>query len=79
LLRNSNTGGEADVSLVYGGISGGVPVVGDWDSNGTDTIGIYVPNLAYWFLRNSNTTGTGQIFLVYGGINGAPPVVGRWG
>ena len=35
---------------------GDVPVVGDWDGNGTDTIGVY--DGGWWYLRNSNTRRT---------------------
>ncbi|NDJ61663.1 MAG: hypothetical protein GYB67_11095, partial [Chloroflexi bacterium] len=79
LLRDSLTSGGADRSLLFGGISGGLPLAGDWNGDGVATPGLYVPATAFWFMRNSNTSGEGEIFLVYGGIPGAPPVVGYWG
>ena len=39
-LKNSNTTGFADIAINYG-LGGDYPVVGDWDGNGTATIGIY--------------------------------------
>jgi hypothetical protein len=39
-LKNTNTSGFADIALNYG-LAGDYPVVGDWDGNGTDTIGVY--------------------------------------
>ena len=38
-LRNSNTPGNPDLSIDYG-TAGYRPIVGDWDGNGTDTIGV---------------------------------------
>ncbi|NDJ60645.1 MAG: S8 family serine peptidase [Chloroflexi bacterium] len=78
LLRDDLTTGDADRTFLYGGIAGGLPLMGDWNNDGIDTPGIYVPDLAYWFLRNSNTTGEGEIFAIYGGIPGALPIVGDW-
>ncbi|NDJ61241.1 MAG: hypothetical protein GYB67_08960 [Chloroflexi bacterium] len=78
-LRNSlTTGGETTLVYVYGGIAGGIAMLGDWNGNGIDSPGIYVPSLAYWFMRNTNTTGGAEIAAVYGGIQGALPVVGDW-
>ena len=34
-----------------------VPVVGDWDGNGTCTVGVFDPTNATWYLRNSNSAG----------------------
>jgi hypothetical protein len=39
-LKNTNATGFADVQINYG-LPGDKPVVGDWDNDGTDTIGIY--------------------------------------
>ena len=46
--------------------SGMVPIVGDWDGNGTDTIGLYDPTNSVFYLRNSNTTGFADTVVVYG-------------
>jgi len=85
LLRDSNTPGDPDSSLVYGG-PGDIPVVGGWTGNGTTTtIGVYrPPNTPLnqtaegkWLLRNSNMPGNPDISFVYGGP-GDIPVVGGW-
>src|SRR5436190_3929030 len=39
-LRFSNTPGFGDVVLDYGQ-SGDVPIAGDWDGNGSATVGVY--------------------------------------
>jgi hypothetical protein len=79
-LRNSNTGGMADVTLTYGpGGSGFVAIVGDWNGDGTDTIGLYSTSGGAFFLRNSNTGGVADIMFTYGpGGLGFVPIVGDW-
>jgi hypothetical protein len=63
-LRNSNTGGVADLTFNYGpGGLGFKPLVGDWNGDGVDTIGLYDPAGAGFFLRNSNTGGVADITL----------------
>jgi hypothetical protein len=39
-LKDQNTTGFADYALNYG-LPGDKPVIGDWNNNGIDTIGIY--------------------------------------
>ncbi len=73
-LKNSNTTGIADVALNYGN-PGDYPVVGDWDGNGTVTIGIYRDGNFY--LRNSNTIGFADTIFPFG-LAGDQPVAGDW-
>jgi acid phosphatase type 7 len=73
-LKNSNSTGFAEVVINYG-LPGDYPVVGDWDGNGTATIGIYRNGVFY--LRNSNTIGVAD--LVFGfGAPGDQPIAGDW-
>jgi len=51
--------------------------VGDWDGNGTWTIGVVDPN-GVWYLRNSNTPGAPDITPFAYGAGGWTPVAGRW-
>src|SRR6266508_3129854 len=73
-LKNTNTTGIADVAINYG-IPGDYPVTGDWDGNGTDTIGVYRNGTFY--LRNSNTVGFADIVFPFG-LPGDQPVAGDW-
>ena len=73
-LKNANTTGYADISINYG-LPGDYPVVGDWDGNGTDTIGIYRNGVFH--LRNSNTIGYGEIAVTFRGP-GDQPISGDW-
>jgi hypothetical protein len=66
--------GAADWTAVYGN-PGDTPLVGDWDGDGVDTIGVYRDGVFY--LRNSNTTGTADITFAYGNP-GDIPLAGRW-
>ena len=53
-LKNANQTGLADIALNYG-LPGDYPVVGDWNGDGDDTIGIY--RNGSFYLRNNNTIG----------------------
>lgn len=80
-LRNSNSYGDPNMLFLYGGY-GDLPAAGDWDGNGTDTIGVYAPasapgGEATWFLRNSNTPGAADALFKYGGYTDLP-VSGDW-
>ena len=79
-LRNANSSGVADLTFSYGaGISGAMPVAGDWDGDGFDSIGLYRPSDGMWFLRNVNAMGGADLTFSYGaGISGAIPVAGDW-
>lgn len=50
-------------------------VVGDWDDNGTDTVGTYHDGL--WSLRDHNSKGPATRSFSYG-YAGTTPVVGDW-
>jgi hypothetical protein len=68
--------------FVTGDLLGAIPVVGDWDGNGTDTPGIvYLPgdpstDRMHWHLRNSNSAGPANTFLTYGVFD--TPIAGDW-
>ena len=73
-LKNSNSSGFADAALNYG-LPGDYPVVGDWDGDGTVTIGIY--RNGYFYLKNSNTLGFAEIVFPFG-QPGDQPIAGDW-
>ncbi len=73
-LKNSNDTGIADIALNYG-LPGDYPVVGDWDGNGTVTIGVY--RNATFYLRNENTIGFATIVFDFG-QSGDQPIAGDW-
>jgi surface antigen len=75
-LRNSNTAGNADITVAYGNPNW-IPITGDWDGNGTDTVGLYDPITSTFHLRNSNTAGNADITVNFGNANWTP-IVGDW-
>ncbi|MHB8793726.1 MAG: hypothetical protein ACYC6O_10385 [Thermoleophilia bacterium] len=78
-LKNSNTSGAADNTIVFGNGGGWMPLRGDWDGDGTSTVGLYDPTTATFYLRNSNTQGTADITFQYGNASQYwLPVVGDW-
>jgi hypothetical protein len=73
-LRNTPTSGPADTVFTYGD-PGDLPIVGDWNGDGVDTIGVV--RGATFFLRDSNTAGGADIAFVYGDP-GDTVIVGDW-
>ena len=82
LLRNSNSAGAANLAFVYrptGATNRWLPVIGDWDGNGTQTIGLYDPAASRFHLRNGNNAGKADLAFVYGAANaGWKPLIGDW-
>jgi hypothetical protein len=75
-LKNSSAAGPADIVINYGR-GRDIPVVGDWDGNGSDTVGVRRSNR--WLLRNSNTSGVANISFDFGSRTLLElPVVGDW-
>ena len=73
-LRSTQTTGVADSSLGFG-IPGDVPVIGDWNGDGIDGLGVFRNGV--WYLRNSLTAGGADVSLSFGDP-GDVPVVGDW-
>jgi thermitase len=87
-VRNSNTAGPANLTFGYGPAGAGfVALAGDWDGSGAtfaanvrDTIGIYDPAAAAFFLKNSNGAGPADNVFVFGpAVPGdIVPLAGDW-
>ena len=77
-LRNTNSAGAPDIAPFVYGAQSWFPVAGDWDGNGTTTVGAYDPLNATWYLRNSNSAGGASIAAFSFGAPGWTPVVGDW-
>jgi hypothetical protein len=77
-LRNSNTTGAANIVANFGSPSL-TPIAGDWDGNGSDTLGAYDSTNGTFFLKNSNAPGGADIVFTFGGGGaGIIPIVGDW-
>jgi hypothetical protein len=61
-------------SFVYGR-PGDIPLVGDWDCNGTETVGLYRQSDGFVYLKNSNSAGNASISYYFGRA-GDIPIVG---
>jgi uncharacterized delta-60 repeat protein len=93
-LRNSLSSGFADWTFGYGdpgytvgqGDRNWVPLAGDWNGDGTDTVGFFDPGTCTWWLRNSLSSGYAELVFRYGdptrvadqGANNWVPLVGDW-
>ncbi|HZS08469.1 MAG TPA: SBBP repeat-containing protein [Blastocatellia bacterium] len=83
LLRNSNTTGNADLTSNFG-LSGDLPVTGDWDGDGHDDVGVFQPGSGLFRLlrRPALPCGLPQcqalITNVFFGQAGDLPVAGDW-
>ena len=83
-LRNSNDVGAADYTFGYGdpalAASGRYRLMmGDWDGDGVETVGLYDRQTAQWYLRNSNTVGVADVSFGYGEAGSTwTPIVGDW-
>jgi subtilisin family serine protease len=79
-LQESHAGGPADISFGYGPQQAGwKPVTGDWNGDGTVTIGLYSANQGAFYLRNSNTPGVADAVFSYGPAgNNWVPIAGDW-
>lgn len=76
ILRNTNSTGAADATFNYG-LSTDQEVVGDWDGNGTDTVGVFRSSTGHWFERNTNSAGGTDTEFAYG-TTGDTPLAGDW-
>jgi len=57
-----------------------IPLMGDWNGDGIQTIGVYNQTSSLFYLRNSNTPGKADVIFGYGTPNiGLIPLVGKWG
>jgi len=77
-LRNIATGGAENIS--YGTAKKGwLPIAGDWDNDGIDSVGVYNPKTSKFFLRNSNSSTSDATSFIYGTANkGWLPIAGDW-
>ena len=50
--------------------AGWLPIAGDWNGDGKDTIGLYDPTKAVFYLRNTNDAGYADVSFAYGAARG---------
>ena len=80
--NNDHAIDAGDLIFAFGGITGDVPVVGDWNGTGFAKAGVYRDGF-YWVVDNNGSAPTVQgssqvVAFAYGGAAGDVPVVGKW-
>jgi hypothetical protein len=65
---------DSGFKFAYGS-GGDIPVIGDWDGNGTQTHGVF--RAGRWILSNTLARGSGDLETLYGQA-GDRPIVGDW-
>ena len=75
LLRTSTSAGPADYTFEFGE-AGDTPVVGDWNGDGSDSIGVMTPS-GLWRLRLDLSTGPADSEFSFG-YSGDQAIVGDW-
>ena len=67
-LRTTPSGGPAEQTFHYG-VPGDVPLVGDWNGNGSETVGVVrfgQSGPVRWLLRNGNSAGPADVTFSFG-------------
>ncbi len=79
-LSTANAPGPAAAAFSFGsGSPTFVPIVGDWDGNGTVTAGLYDSSAGAFFLTNRNQPGGADLVFSFGAADpDFVPVVGDW-
>lgn len=60
------------------GLNGDLPVAGDWDNDGIDSVGVFRPSAGIFFLTDDNVANPGIDHQLNFGIAGDLPVAGDW-
>ena len=79
-LRNLNSEGHSSLSFNFGNSDTDFPVVGDWNGDGKDSIGIVRINKDgsfTWYLKYFNSAGGSNVHFNFGRL-GDLPIVGDW-
>jgi PKD repeat protein len=79
-LASSNSNGGGTVNFFGYGQTGDMQLAGDWNGDGTDTVGIYRtdPYRGAFYLASSNIAGGGNVNAFNYGMAGDVPVAGDW-
>jgi hypothetical protein len=80
-LADVNADGAGQNSFIYGAnLRGWLPIAGDWDGDGDDTVGVYDPYSTTFYLVNENSVTPGPVITFsYGGCHPTwLPLAGDW-
>jgi hypothetical protein len=76
-LSDDQSSGVSTRPVIRYGNSPMVPITGDWDGDGSDTVSTYDPTAGRFFISNTPATGQAQFTFLYGNPGGVP-FVGDW-
>ena len=71
-LRNTATAGSPDATFTFLPVADSYPVVGDWNGDGIDTVGVKQLSTALWLLSDSNAPPVVTITFDFGQNNDLP-------
>jgi len=80
-MIDTNPGSDTTIApFLFGPVDPGniYPVVGDWNGDGTDTVGVFDITTGVWWLTNNLSDGTVAGFQFGPPNSGWIPVVGNW-
>jgi len=83
-LKNSNSAGPADLTFHFGPAFGSssanwLPIAGDWDGDRRDSVGLYDPYHARFYLKQETTPGAADLTFLFGTPpHAALPTAGDW-
>lgn len=80
-MIDTNPGSPTTIEpFLFGPVAPGdiYPVVGDWNGDGTDTVGVFESSTGTWYLTNSLTDGVVPGFQFGPPSSGWIPVTGNW-
>jgi len=63
---------DGTVTTLFFGIPGDFPILGDWDGDGIETVGMYRQSNGLVYLLNSNITGPGELEFTLGNPGDIP-------
>ena len=64
--RDDGVGTHDTAPFTFGAPGGSfLPVAGDWNNDGVDTIGLYNTQSGFVFLTNTNASGNGDVTFVF--------------
>ena len=80
--NNDHSIDAGDLVFAFGGITGDVPVAGDWNGTGFAKAGMFRSGF-FWVIDNNGSAptvlgGSQVVAFGYGGVAGDIPVVGKW-
>ena len=78
-LLDESAAGAAAATFAFGAAGAQIPLAGDWDGDGVDTVGLYDPATGLFSLKNSNGAGAADaVFVIASGAGRRLPVAGDW-